>query len=155
MLSRSSSYTSSIATPQRLLIAFAAGFLSVLAFHQPVLWLLGTAGVTQAMPYAMKAVPPLGLPQFISAAFWGGLWGILLYLISRRWSSGPSYWLKALLFGMILPTMIAWFIVAPLKGLPIAAGGKFNGMLTGLCVNAAWGLGTALLLRLVLRPGRR
>lgn len=141
--------------PQRILLAFVAGFLAVLAFHQPTLWLLANAGITQAAPYAMKTVPPLGLPQFISGAFWGGIWGILFYLVSRRWSSGPSYWIKAVLFGMILPTLVAWFIVAPLKGLPVAAGGKFNGMLTGLCVNAAWGLGTALFLRLAVRTSSR
>lgn len=141
--------------PQRIVLAFVAGFLAVLAFHQPTLWLLANAGITQAAPYAMKAVPPLGMPQFISGAFWGGIWGILFYLVSRRWSSGPSYWIKAFLFGMILPTLVAWFIVAPLKGLPVAAGGKFNGMLTGLCVNAAWGLGTALFLRLAVRSSVR
>lgn len=141
--------------PQRLLLAFVAGFVAVLAFHQPTLWVLAQAGITQAAPYAMKTVPPLGLPQFISGAFWGGVWGILFYLVSRRWSPGSSYWIKAFLFGMILPTLVAWFVVAPLKGLPIAAGGKFNGMLTGLCVNAAWGLGTALLLRMTLRSYTR
>jgi hypothetical protein len=145
---------SSGASPQRLLIAFAAGFLAVLLFHQPVLWLLASAGITQALPYSAKAVGPLGVPQFVSAAFWGGLWGIALYLVSRRWSTGASYWLKVFLFGMIFPTLGAWFIVAPLKGLPVAAGGQWNGMLTGLCVNAAWGLGTALLMRMAnLRPG--
>jgi hypothetical protein len=96
-------------------------------------------------------VGPLGVPQFLSAAFWGGVWGVVFYLVSRRWRYDYSYWLKAFIFGMIFLTLVAWFVVAPLKGLPMAAGGKWNGMLTGLCVNAAWGLGTAILLRLFVR----
>ena len=71
------------------LVAFAAGFVAVLALHQPVLGLLASAGITQAIPYATKAVGPLGVPQFISAAFWGGVWGIALHALSRRWPVTP------------------------------------------------------------------
>jgi hypothetical protein len=132
----------------RWITAFIAGFLAVLIFHQPMLSLLASMQITQAVPYSFKPVAPLGMPQFLSAAFWGGIWGMVFYFVSRRWRYDYSYWLKAFAFGMIFPTLVAWFVAAPLKGLPMAAGGKFNGMLTGLAVNAAWGLGTAILLRL-------
>ena len=135
-------------------VAFAAGFIAVLALHQPVLGLLASAGITQAVPYASKAVGPLGVPQFISAAFWGGIWGMVLHAASRRWPAGAGFLLKCLLFGMIFPTLVAWFVVAPLKGLPMAGGFKTNGMITGLCVNAAWGLGTGILLALYRRSRR-
>lgn len=127
---------------------FAAGFVAVLVFHQPTLWLLNMAGITQGVAYSFDPTGPFAVPRFLSAAFWGGIWGIVFYFVSRRWQFNGSYWLKAFVFGMIFPTLVAWFVVAPLKQLPIAAGGKFYGMLTGLCVNAAWGLGTAILLRL-------
>jgi hypothetical protein len=136
------------------LVAFAAGFIAVLALHQPVLSLLASAGITQATPYATKAVGPLGVPQFISAAFWGGVWGIVLHALSRRWRVTPGFVVKCLLFGMVFPTLVAWFVVAPIKGLPMAGGFKPNNMLTGLCVNAAWGLGTGLLLALYRRSKR-
>ena len=136
------------------LVAFAAGFFAVLALHQPVLSLLASAGITQATPYATKAVGPLGVPQFISAAFWGGVWGIVLHALSRRWPLTPGFVVKCLLFGLVFPTLVAWFVVAPLKGLPMAGGFKPNNMLTGLCVNAAWGLGTGLLLALYRRSKR-
>ena len=55
---------------------------------------------------------------------------------------------------MIFPTLVAWFVVAPLKGLPMAGGFKPNNMITGLCVNAAWGLGTGILLALYRRSRR-
>jgi hypothetical protein len=136
------------------LVAFAAGFIAVLALHQPVLGLLASAGITQAMPYATKAVGPLAVPQFISAAFWGGVWGIVLHALSRRWPVTPGFVVKCLLFGMVFPTLVAWFVVAPIKGLPMAGGFKPNNMLTGLCVNAAWGLGTGVLLALYRRSKR-
>ena len=136
------------------LVAFAAGFASVLVLHQPVLGLLASIGITQAVPYATKAVGPLGVPQFVSAAFWGGVWGMALHAASRRWPLDAGFLLKALLFGMVLPTAVAWFVVAPIKGLPMAGGFKFNAMLTGLCVNAAWGLGAGLLLMLYRRARR-
>ncbi|MET0961299.1 MAG: hypothetical protein ABWY05_00555 [Noviherbaspirillum sp.] len=135
-------------------VAFAAGFIAVLALHQPMLGLLSSAGITQAVPYATRAVGPLGVPQFVSAAFWGGLWGIVLHATSRRWPVNGAFLLKTLVFGMICPTFVAWFIVAPIKGLPMAGGFKANSMLTGLCVNAAWGLGAGLLLALYRRSAR-
>ena len=135
-------------------LAFAAGFIAVLALHQPVLGLLSAAGITQAVPYASKAVGPLGVPQFISAAFWGGIWGMVLHAASRRWSVSAGFVLKCLLFGMVFPTLVAWFVVAPIKGLPMAGGLKVNNMITGLCVNAAWGLGTGILLALYRRSRR-
>ena len=135
-------------------LAFAAGFIAVLALHQPMLALLSAAGITQAVPYATKAVGPLGVPQFISAAFWGGVWGLVLHAVSRRWPGGAGFVLKCLLFGMIFPTLVAWFIVAPLKGMPMAGGFKAGSIVTGLCVNAAWGLGTGILLAL-FRRGQR
>lgn len=135
-------------------LAFAAGFIAVLALHQPMLALLSAVGITQAVPYATKAVGPLGMPQFISAAFWGGVWGLVLHAVSRRWPVGAGFVLKCLLFGMIFPTLVAWFIVAPLKGLPMAGGFKAGSMVTGLCVNAAWGLGTGILLALYRRGQR-
>lgn len=130
--------------------AFIAGFLAVLLFHQPTLALLASMDITQAVPYSSKAVAPLDVPQYLSAAFWGGVWGMVFYFVSRGWRHDASYWLKAFIFGMIFPTLVAWFIVAPLKDLPMAAGGNWNGILTGLCVNAMWGLGTAILLRLTI-----
>lgn len=136
------------------LVAFAAGFIAVLVLHQPVLALLSSAGITQAVPYATKAVAPLGVPQFVSTAFWGGLWGVALHAISRRWPVDGVFLLKALIFGLVCPTAVAWFIVAPIKGSPMAGGFKFNNMLTGLSVNAAWGLGAGLLLALYRRTAR-
>ena len=134
-----------------IVIGFFAGFLAVLVFHQLTLAGLSAAGITKNMPYSMKLVGPLAIPQFISAAFWGGVWGIALQLISQHWRRDVSYVLKAMLFGAVGPTLVSWFVVAWLKGLPLGGGFKTAGIITGLSVNAAWGVGTALFILLAAR----
>jgi hypothetical protein len=131
------------------LLAFVAGFIAVLAFHQPMLMLLAKLGITKSTAYPLTPVGFLAIPKVISLSFWGGVWGIVLYRVGRRWKRDGSLYLKALMFGMIAPTLVGWYVVSPLKGLPVAAGYAVNGMATGLCVNAAWGLGTAILFRLM------
>jgi len=64
-----------------------------------------------------------------------------------RFPRGSAYWVAAFLFGAIFPTLVAWFIVLPLKGMPVGNGWQPAGMATGFLVNGAWGLGTAFILR--------
>lgn len=133
-----------------ILKSFAAGFLGTIFFHQPALFLLRLAGVTTRGPYPMNAVPPFGVPAVISLAFWGGVWGIVLWLVLRR-RSHSTYWTIAALFGAIAPTLVSAFVVAPLKGQATPRGLKL--LITGLVINAVWGLGTALFLR-IFKAGR-
>ena len=135
----------------RFALAFIAGFVSVLLFHQGVLALLHAVNFTPGAPYATAPTQPFGIPQIWSSAFWGGIWGLIWVAIAPRFRNDKSYWLAALVFGAIVPTLVAWFVVAPLKGQPIAGGWKLVGIVTGLLVNGAWGIGTAVLLRLFSR----
>ncbi len=132
----------------RFLLAFVAGFLSVLVFHQGMLALLHSLAITPRSPYPTNPTQPFGLPQILSSAFWGGVWGIVFATLAVRFRRDTRYWVAALLFGAIAPTLVAWFVVAPLKNQPIAGGFQPAAMVTGLLVNGAWGVGTALLLRL-------
>lgn len=131
-------------TTSRVIFAFIAGFIAVLAFHQLALTILHAVGVTANAPFPLHATKPFGVPQIWSLAFWGGIWGIVLIAILRL-LSGAGYWLVALVFGAIAPTLVVWFVVLPLKGLPVGGGWHPAGIATGLIVNGAWGLGTALL----------
>ena len=106
-----------------------------------MLALLRAVGVTVAMPYVTRPVPPLGVPQIVSQAFWGGVWGIVFALVAPRFPRGTGYWTSAVLFGALALSLIAWFIVAPLKGLPVAGGGHPGAIATALLVNGAWGFG--------------
>ena len=133
-------------TPATAVAGFIAGFIAVLVFHQIAALALYLVGLSPAAPYSFRALPPFGVPQVISQSFWGGVWGIVLvYLLPRRPRRMPA-WLFGLVFGALALTLVAWFVVAPLKHLPVAAGGNPLGMLRGLIVNGAWGVGTVLLL---------
>ncbi|HET7434097.1 MAG TPA: hypothetical protein VFN10_05220 [Thermoanaerobaculia bacterium] len=132
---------------RRALLAFLAGFLATLIFHQPALWLLRAIHFTDRAPYAMKPVPPFGIPSVISLAFWGGVWGIVMIVVIAK-ARRNAYWLAATAFGAVLPTLVAGLVVMPLKGQPVGGGAHAGSMLVlGLIVNAAWGLGTAILYR--------
>jgi hypothetical protein len=135
----------------RVLLEFVAGFCATLLFHQPALWLLHIAGMTARTPYVMTAVPPFNVPAVISLAFWGGIWGLILIPAIARVRNETGYWIAAIVFGAVAPTLVAWFIVASIKHQPIAAGWKPSAMALGLIVNGAWGLGTALLFRVFVR----
>ena len=134
----------------RLLFGFIAGFVATLIFHQLGVLLLHYIGMVPNFPYNVRTVPPLHVPQFISLAFWGGVWGVVFVLIARAITRSPGgYWIGAIIFGAIFPTCASWFIVAPLKGLPLGYGFHFPGLLVGPIVNGLWGLGTAVFLWLM------
>ncbi|MGE5346444.1 MAG: hypothetical protein ACM3JH_10850, partial [Acidithiobacillales bacterium] len=122
-------------------------FLSTLLFHQGVLALLHGAGRTTRRPWVLTPTPPFGVPSVVSLAFWGGLWGILLWRIVRG-VSGARHWLLAILLGAILPTAVAFLVVLPLKGLPVGGGWKPDLLVGALLLNGAWGAGVVLLMRL-------
>lgn len=132
--------------------AFIAGALAVLVFHQSALGLLHLVGLTPRTPFVLGGVPPLGVPQLLSLMFWGGVWGLALLPLLRPLGDARC-WLRGLVLGALGPTLVSWFIVAPLKGLPLAGGWQPAAMATGLIVNAAWGLGLVALLRLAQRAG--
>lgn len=131
----------------RLLLAFAAGFISVILFHQGMLAFLNLINFTEATPYRTNPTQPFGIPTIFSIAFWGGVWGIILAVLTFRLRNKLSYWLTVLLFGAFAPTAVFLFVVSPLKGMPFAGGWEFQRIATGLMLNGAWGLGTALLLQ--------
>jgi hypothetical protein len=136
------------------LSAFLCGAAAVLLVHQGALAALYLAGFAARAPYSLAPTQPWGVPQLWSLAFWGGVWGIALAAALRRFG-GTGLVVAAVVFGAIFPTLVAWFIVAPLKGQPIAAGFVPAMMAIGPIVNAAWGLGTGVGLALFGVADRR
>ena len=130
--------------PVILLLGFVAGALATLTFHQMTVWLLTAAGAIQGNPYSLRSVPPLGVPQFINLAFWGGLWGCVFALVAERIPRSWPLWLIGFVFGAIAPTLVGWFVVAPLKGQPMAQGFIPARMWAGPVINGMFGLGTAV-----------
>jgi hypothetical protein len=137
-------------TPGHLLAGFVAGFIAVLLFHQGAWAALHAVGFTQRPPFPMQPTAPFGVPQLWSLAFWGGVWGIVLAALFHGLNRGKTI-IVSIIFGLIAPTLVAWFIVAPLQGQPMAAGWNPSGMAFGLMVNAAWGLGAGFIFALLRR----
>ncbi len=134
-----------------MLKGFIAGAVSVLVFHQGMLVLLRLAGMTDRSPYSMQPTEPFGVPQVLSLAFWGGLWGMVLFLIVRNVMSSARWWTLVMVIGTLATSLVAWFVAAPLKGQPVAGGGKPEAIALALLVNAAWALGFGILLRAMRR----
>ena len=142
-----------------ILYGFVAGFFAVLIFHQGtavLLHLLTTKAQVATnvfgrvpFPYRTAPVPPFGVPAVISAAFWGGVWGIVLAFLLRAFR--PPDLLFGAVFGALALTLVAFTLVATLKGQPQFAGGNKQVWWRVLLYHAAWGWGAALL----LRPFRR
>ena len=105
----------------------------------------------------MTPVPPFGVPQSLSAAFWGGLWGVAYALLEPRLTARLGWWPGGLAFGAVLPVLVLWFVVLPLKGQPVGGGfAPLSRVLLTVVIHAAFGLGTAVIFRLGLRlAGRR
>lgn len=132
--------------------AFAAGFVSTVIFHQGVLEVFHLLGAYPSVPWSMTPVAPLGVPALISLAFWGGIWGIVLWPALRS-ARGSAYWIRAIVLGAIGPTAVAFLVVIPLKShvFPPHFDPKF--IVGALIVNAAWGFGLGLLMQWARKAG--
>jgi hypothetical protein len=138
--------------------AFVAGIIGVLIFHQIALWILSLIGVAPPVAYNFSTpTKPLGVPVVLSAAFWGGVWAILMSWLMRG-REGAGYWWFATLFGAVVVTLGAWFLVPFIKA-QLGVTGPATVMVTqrplaigiiiGPIVNGAWGFGTALVLKML------
>jgi hypothetical protein len=128
------------------LIAFAAGFLSTLAFHQGALGILHAAGLTAHTPYVTTPTWPFHFPAVVSLAFWGGVWAIALWRVIGRSRPRWAYWTAWIGLGAILPSAVAWFVVLPVKGALVAGGWSPEVVAGALLLNGVWGFGVAVLL---------
>jgi hypothetical protein len=130
---------------RRLLLGFVAGFVATLVFHQIALAIFAHFHWIDRAPWNMKPVPPFGVPSVISLAFWGGVWGAAMIALLAK---SRNLLLASTLFGAVLPTLVAGLIIQPLiKHQPMPHSGKM--VVIGLVINGAWGLGTALIYRLL------
>ena len=132
---------------KKWILSFVAGFVSTLVFHQGLLQLLHMAGVFPRAAWNMAPVPPLGVPSVLSLAFWGGLWGIVLWALVRNHAGGRK-WLWGVVWGALLPSFVALFVVFPMKGMPMAGGFDPKLIAGALLLNGIWGLGVVALMRL-------
>ena len=135
------------------IVGFLSGAISVLLFHQGVVMIFHALELTSRQAYNLQATAPFGVPQVWSLAFWGGVWGVVLALIVARMETARLL-IAATVFGALVPTLVAWFMVAPLKGQPLGGGFAASGIALALVANALWGLGTGIGLALFGRRHR-
>lgn len=138
-----------IGIPRLIAAGFIAGFVSTLVFHQLTLGVLWLAGFAPFGPYAMTPTPPFGIPAVFSVALWGGAWGVVFAMTQTSFPDRGGYWLMAFLFGAIFPSIVALFLVLPLKGKPMGGGFHLRLLVTAFLINGAWGFGTGLILKLL------
>lgn len=127
----------------RAVLGFIAGALAVMTFHQGMVGVLHAARIVSFAPFPTDSVPPLGIPRIVDLCFWGGVWGVPFGLL-LPWLPGPD-WLRGIGLG-VLAALTAWFVVAPLKGAPIADGWAVDRLVLSLVINGFWGLGVGLIL---------
>ncbi|WP_166268874.1 hypothetical protein [Marinobacter caseinilyticus] len=130
--------------------AFVSGFLATLVFHQGLFALFFYAGVVPSAPFNLSPVPPFGVPAVISLAFFGGLWGMVLWAILGRMAAA-GYWSLMILLGAIGPTTVAMLVVFPMKDIEVSP----QMWVGGLILNGFWGLGVAIFLAIMgaRKPG--
>ncbi len=133
---------------QQHIKSFISGFLATMLFHQGLLQLLNMAGTVKIAAWNFSPVPPLGIPSVISLAFWGGLWGIALWLLIRK-QRGTKRWASGIVLGALLPSLVALFIVFPMKGMALAGDFDPKIIVGALLLNGAWGLGVLVFMRLL------
>jgi hypothetical protein len=136
-------------TAKRLAAGFVAGFLSVLVFSNGAIALYHFAGVSVPFaPWSMAPVPPFGVPQTLSTAFFGGIWGSV-YAVVEPWLTARLGWLTGGIAFGALPLLALWFVVFPLKGIPVGGGFTAFAVQLGVVLHAAFGLGLAIFFRIV------
>lgn len=125
---------------------FLAGALAVPLAHHPVMAIFYAMRIAPYRPYSFEPTKPLGVPQVISLSFWGGVWGLVLGLALTQIKTPSIWWIAALVFGALAPTIVAGIILrikrSPIKPTP-------GLVICGFVVNAAWGLGAAVIYKLL------
>lgn len=95
------------------LLGFLAGAIATVTAHEVINFALLQAGVFPRHPWSMTPAAVTGVPQIVSDAFWGGVWGVAFAALYNL-LPGSGATAKGLLFGIIGPALIGVFIVVPL-----------------------------------------
>jgi len=97
---------------------------------------LGTAVAGKMLGMEGSAATVVGALLFVlSGAIWGAIYAALVPRIN---------WKTGLLFSLV-PWLFVMFVMLPLLGKPVFAGGDAKGILMPLMLNAIWGVVTGAL----------
>jgi hypothetical protein len=126
---------------KNLLIGFIAGAIATITVHEAINFVLLKAGLFPREPWSMTPAAVTGVPQIVSAAFWGGIWGSIFAAFV---GGGVS---RGALFGILGPALLGVFLLVPLitERFPMFFGGDLNKIGSVLLILAGWGAATAWL----------
>jgi hypothetical protein len=128
---------------RRLIFGFIAAAVSVIIFHQTVVFGLGQAGLLPVKAWSLDPVGPWAVPSLVNGMFWAGLWGMLFALIWPR-IPGGALPLKGAIFGVLGPVLTGrWLLVPLIKGEPLFAGWNTTTMASQILIGMAFGAGLA------------
>jgi hypothetical protein len=139
----------------RILIGLLAGFLSHLIFQGALGAGLYAAHMAPTLPWSLEPLPPFGVPRSLSFGFWAGLWGIVYALLEPWLTARLGRWTGGIVFGLAGPLLAFWFVVLPLKGLGLGGGFDPSTVPIHIAFHAVFGVGVAVIFRLVLALARR
>jgi hypothetical protein len=131
-----------------LLLGFIAGALSVLVFHQGMVFILYLLKLTPNAPWNLATMRgPFPLPILVNQMFWGGLWGIGFAALAGMIPVANNI-LRGVIYGLLGPYLLGNAILVPLiKGGPMFWGLDPTRMVLGALIGAAFGAGVAILYR--------
>lgn len=134
--------------------AFVAGIVAMLGFNQGLLWLIDRADIAETTVWSTRGLADTGLPVVGALVIWGALWGLVIWALIRS-AEAAGYYVGALILGAVLVTgvslAIAPWVNGALFGVPLA-GYDTHAIGVVLAANAAYGLGLAILMRLLHPP---
>ncbi len=124
-----------------ILLGFIAGAIATVTVHEAINLVLLKAGVFPRVPWSMAPAAMSGVPQIVSDAFWGGVWGVIF----AAFVGGGA--LNGAMFGVLGPALAGVFIAVPLLTgrFPMFFGGDVAKIGSVLLILAGWGAATALI----------
>ena len=127
-------------TRTRLFTGAAVGGVCVLPFYQGLWTACTKAGLS------LRLYPAGGLPLIVLLCLIGAVAGAGYALAMPRWNV-PG-WRTGALLGLLM-TLLLWFVVSPLRGLPIAGDLQVVRMAQTLTIHVAWGICLGISLKLL------
>jgi hypothetical protein len=127
------------------MLGFVAGAAAMLTFHQAAVALFAAYDAYPVGAFNTAAVGPLGVPGFVSGAFWSGVFGaVFAGLFQPRMERVMPRWLAGPVYCATVPITVLFLILAPLRGFPLAFGMPATLVLNVIIAHAMWGFGLVL-----------
>ncbi|MCU0646629.1 MAG: hypothetical protein MUF00_01425 [Gemmatimonadaceae bacterium] len=132
---------------------FLVAAITTACVHQPLVAVLHALGMTPWIAFDVRPTAPLGVPAVLSAMCFGGLWGVPLGVLARRWA-GRRHGLLLAAVSVASSTVIAGAALAFRRGHGYADWHPAGLLAAALVINMIWATVTAWLRRDPRRPGR-